>query len=232
MHPNRYLAFAFVLFFGTLGILRYLDSTNQLVIKPSAAHAAAPVETTNPKPQCYKYSVIPCGAWTAEQAGLLHGHAFRAKGGESFYTSFRIGNQIYWTKNPVRLHAGELIWTDGKRWVRARCGNELRLIPPTPPTNPQVNVADSELDGVIVSPAPDYPGAVFTSSLFIPTVQEPTDPVTPDTSNFPTGGLLPITYGGCCGSIPVRTPEGSSWAFMLTGVALMVGAILWRRKTK
>ena len=194
-------------------------------VKPVAAvYSTLAFTPFTPQHPCYKYSIVPCGAWTAETAGLLNGYAVRAKGGEEFYSSFRIGSQIYWTRWPIKLHKGELIWTDGKRLIRARCGNELKLAPPVPPTNPQVDVADSELDGVIVLPAPDFPGVVFTFTLYPVDVQQPNAPM-PPLDGFPVAGLPPVFGGGCCGTIPVRTPEGSSWAYLLTAILVLILAL-------
>ena len=192
--------------------------------KPTVAAPVSVVRSTlaftpfAPAHPCYKYSIVLCGAWTSVDAGLLNGYAVHANGGEELYSSFRIGNQIYWTRWPVRLHKGELLWTDGKRLIRARCGNELRPAPPTPPTNPSVDVADSELDGVIVLPAPTFPGVVFTSTLAPVDVQPPAGP---PLVGIPVAGLPPI-YGGCCAPVPVvTTPEGSGfliWASALVAV--------------
>ena len=41
------------------------------------------------------------------------------------YVSYRMGNAIYWTKNKVRLAKGEALLTDGKSFIRARCGNRI-----------------------------------------------------------------------------------------------------------
>jgi hypothetical protein len=41
------------------------------------------------------------------------------------HVSYRIGDKIYWTKNKVRLAAGEELLTDGAHLVRTRCGNRI-----------------------------------------------------------------------------------------------------------
>jgi hypothetical protein len=41
------------------------------------------------------------------------------------YVSYRIGNQVYWTRKKLSLKAGETVLTDGKMTVRARCGNQV-----------------------------------------------------------------------------------------------------------
>jgi hypothetical protein len=39
--------------------------------------------------------------------------------------SYRIGDQIYWTRNKVLLNAGEITLTNGDIEIRARCGNRI-----------------------------------------------------------------------------------------------------------
>ena len=41
------------------------------------------------------------------------------------YVSYRVQNQIYWTKNKLRIPKGELLLSDGHNYARARCGNRL-----------------------------------------------------------------------------------------------------------
>ena len=52
-------------------------------------------------------------------------HVERVTSPRAVYLSYRIGNQVYWTKRPVTLQPGELLLTDGKEAVRARCGNRV-----------------------------------------------------------------------------------------------------------
>lgn len=41
------------------------------------------------------------------------------------YVSYRVHNQVYWTKNKLRIPKGELLLSDGHNFARARCGNRL-----------------------------------------------------------------------------------------------------------
>ena len=41
------------------------------------------------------------------------------------YASYRVKDQIYWTKKKLRIPKGELLITDGENYARARCGNRL-----------------------------------------------------------------------------------------------------------
>ena len=46
--------------------------------------------------------------------------------------SYRIGDEIFWTKQKVRLQQGETILTDGVHHIRARCGNCIAFAPMEP----------------------------------------------------------------------------------------------------
>ena len=46
------------------------------------------------------------------------------------YVSYRVGSDVYWTRRPLVLHAGETILTDGRHYARTRCGNQLAAEPP------------------------------------------------------------------------------------------------------
>ena len=65
--------------------------------------------------------------------------------------SYRIGNQVFWTKRKVALRAGEAILTDGRSKIRARCGNCISDTP-MQPTLQAEEPLPSEFDRGIVPP--------------------------------------------------------------------------------
>lgn len=90
----------------------------------------------------YPYSVVPGGIEDgAEVAEALardpvveaHYAGFRADRARVVhlseprlvYVSYRVKDQVYWTRKKVKLHKGEKIITDGKELIRARCGNRI-----------------------------------------------------------------------------------------------------------
>ena len=94
----------------------------------------------------YPYSVIPGGVedirelkFIAEHdpivashyAGFDYDHAriVRLVLAQTAYVSYRIGNHIYWTRHRLALHKGEKLITDGKKTIRARCGNRVETLP-------------------------------------------------------------------------------------------------------
>ena len=48
------------------------------------------------------------------------------------YMSYRRGDKVYWTKQPLPLHRGEKTLSDGSVEIRARCGNCISDVPMTP----------------------------------------------------------------------------------------------------
>ena len=96
-------------------------------------------DTASERP-VFRHSVIPGGVYTpTELKNALARDAVAASHYPSLkpeavraavvtqdrfaYVSYRKDDQIYWTRNKVRLSAGETILTDGANEIRARCGN-------------------------------------------------------------------------------------------------------------
>ncbi len=94
----------------------------------------------------YPYSVVSGGVAGPEEAlaaarqdaavrehysGIRLEQAWMAENpqGRLVHVSYRKGDRIYWTRNKVRLAAGEQILTDGKHEIRARCGNRIAAQP-------------------------------------------------------------------------------------------------------
>lgn len=65
------------------------------------------------------------------------------------YMSYRIGDQIYWTRNKIALKPGETILSNDQVEIRARCGNQISDEPmlPTSELEPPVVEFDRLLDG-------------------------------------------------------------------------------------
>jgi hypothetical protein len=103
---------------------------------------ALPVAAPASERPVYRHSIVPGGAYSrAEVADAMRRdavvaahyehidvekvHAKRIDVPRAVYVSYRVGNQVYWSKNRVRLSPGETVLTDGKTEIRARCGNLL-----------------------------------------------------------------------------------------------------------
>jgi hypothetical protein len=102
----------------------------------------------------YPYSVIPGGAYSQGELQYAHGndslvrehysnfdikHARLVNLTEDRlqYVSYRLKDQIYWTKRKLRIPKGELLLTDGVSYARTRCGNRLSDTPHEAATSPQ-----------------------------------------------------------------------------------------------
>ncbi|HET9407942.1 MAG TPA: PEP-CTERM sorting domain-containing protein [Candidatus Sulfotelmatobacter sp.] len=128
----------------------------------------------------YPYSVVPGGVadirelkWVAEHdpivaahyAGFDYDHArvVRLVLERTAYVSYRIGNHIYWTRRRISLHKGEKLITDGKKTMRARCGNRVEEVPQqaTSSSEPPAEKFEQPAQGTAVQ-APPVP---FQSAL-------------------------------------------------------------------
>ena len=120
-----------------------LDHENALNEVLSQAQAQRPV---------YPYSIVPGGVqdvkelkWVAEHdpivaahyAGFDYAHAqvVRLTLARTVYLSYRIGNNVYWTRRRVALKKGETLITDGRITARTRCGNQVKETPQQEATN-------------------------------------------------------------------------------------------------
>ncbi len=153
-----------------------LTETPERVRSPITEMAQAPatqavvtapsIPASQPARLVYRYSVIPGGvhsaaelasALRADPAAAAHYAGFdvaaarsvRVEKSRLVHVSYRIGDKIYWTRNKVRLAAGEELLSDGTNLVRARCGNRIA-------DEPQSIIFDNEpapgaLDALMVS---------------------------------------------------------------------------------
>jgi hypothetical protein len=214
--------------------VRPADSITPLPFYSATEPLDLPFDTIrdNPSPRdsaavqaLYPYSVIPGGARTSgelrnavERDSTVRAHyadfvvantrVARLQKPQAFYVSYRIGNDIYWTKNAVLIPAGETVLSDGPHMARTRCGNRLSLAPVAP-------ISKTE-------PAPETMGAANPDVLLannespveLPIAPPPmtsieTPPATPISSAPPLGFFfpgVPFTVGG--GGTP-STPGGS-----------------------
>jgi hypothetical protein len=148
------------------------------------------------------------------------------------YVSFRKESRIRWTTQCVILHKGELILTDGRVLVRARCGNRISYIPRVP-VEP-IPIDDLERTDL---PPTDYP-AVSRAFAFgnVPPVPPsgpgeapPTEATNrpPTIPGSPVGPVAPAGGGLCCASNPappVAVPEADSESMLLLCGLLLAGS--------
>jgi len=135
----------------------------------------------------------------------------RVKKAAAVYVSYRVGNNIYWTRGRLKLAAGETLLTDGENTVRTRCGN-LISESPKPPNSPQ-EPTPSTFDTPLVAPPPPVvtPPLVLTggpgNSGFFP----------PFVPLFPGDGPAPPKHH----HPRVNVPEPGPLLLVFCGLALL-----------
>ncbi len=94
----------------------------------------------------FPYSVVSGGVndarelkWVADHDPVVkshytgfdyeHAQVVRLVLARTAYTSYRIGNKVYWTRHRVKLKKGETVITDGKMTARSRCANRVEDVP-------------------------------------------------------------------------------------------------------
>lgn len=130
--------------------------------------------TSNQPALVYRNSVIPGGvhdsleltsALARDRLAKVHyanfdaakAHIVHVKAPRFVHVSYRMGDEIYWTKKKLQLKTGETLLTDGQSFVRTRCGNRIA-------DTPQPKVSDREpppevFDTVIPQPPAASPKA-------------------------------------------------------------------------
>ena len=111
------------------------------------------------------------------------------------YVSYRVGDQVYWTKEKVTLAAGESILTDGNVEIRARCGNGISTRPNTPTADHEP--PPPELDEVVDPPTRGFD--VRAIPFVFPALEEP--PFAGDPSHVEPGA--PIDHAGGIPFLPI-----------------------------
>ena len=103
------------------------------------------------------------------------------------HVSYRVGNNVYWTRKTVILSTGEKVLTDGQHVARTRCGNQVAEVP-----------------GIVGpdEPAPDLLDTALGRGPL-------TGLSTPIAAPWATSGVGPLSSVGSGGSGPAPGPSGS-----------------------
>ncbi len=251
-----------------------VDPERELLATPSFLSDSVSEPASQPR-SLYPYSVIPGGvangaelraAIASDSVVRAHYAGFRLANAtvvrlgkpQLMYVSYRIGNQVFWSKRPTLLAAGERVISDGHEMARTRCGNRVSAFPAAPiaPAGAPGDVAPEAME----LPAADGPMDAAAMPIDVPVVQAPTTAVLippsvppmgtvylPPGFWFPPGGgttyssgpgtVSPGTPGtpgtpgspGSPGTPPISAPEPNSVVLLLIGVA---GVFLLRRAVR
>ncbi len=219
---RRFLAGAIVTTVLTAFSLVWLSRSPRGVVTPEVsapeplvAIRTEPVENADAgvETPVYPYSIIPGGAASADALRkaidadpVVRAHyanfdvsrtrVVRLTEPRVAHVSYRIGDDVFWTKRPLLLKAGETLLTDGEHYARTRCGNQLAASPgPVSPDEPSVGEFDTPLPRLQGSvPLPPLPSITATTG-------SPTPPGTWPGPVFTGGGPFPVA------GIPVGDPR-------------------------
>ena len=188
---------------GVAAILHYGRKHPSRSAKLDGSDRSASTARTVARP-VYPYSVLPGGAYdVAELKRKLVSDATAARHYQPFqlarvrsvganfaspvYVSYRKGDQIYWTRNSIRIAAGETLLTDGVLFARARCGNRISMTPEVPVAHvdppPEIIDVPQYFEFPPVAP-PETPGLTETAN--------PPATVASSPPGSPPGGLLVV----------------------------------------
>jgi hypothetical protein len=151
MKTRRFLVIAFCAFAAALSLtfsVRRFTASGSLAEHtiPAAAEISPLVRSLRPS---YPYSVIAGGAYSAAELQYANqadavvrahyasfnmklAHTVRLTRDRFQYASYRVKDQIYWTRKKLRIGKGEYLLTDGVAFARTRCGNRLSETPQEP----------------------------------------------------------------------------------------------------
>lgn len=246
------------------GLLR--NPTNTLTQVLSQSRAARPT---------YPYSVVPGGVhdvkelkWVAEHdpivgahyAGFDYAHAqvVRLTLARTVYVSYRIGNNIYWSRRRIALKKGETLITDGRIAARTRCGNRVDETPhreAAGPVEPPAHMFDEPIragEGTAMNSPPVSFNSALANRAETPGA-EPPGPLS-QYDPFVGGNFVPLSPPplplalcgpakkgqnvqpsgkskvGPCAVVtpPATTPEPGTWILFATGLAV----ICWQARRK
>jgi hypothetical protein len=214
----------------------------------------------------YPYSVIPGGVRNSAELRNAVAHdevvarhysdfnlrevrVARLQEARAMFVSYRVGSQIFWTKNRLTLPAGETVVTDGEHMARTRCGNRISEAPVGPVLIPEPSPEAMEIPadgGLLAAPesSPELPLAVppattivvpqqTPASIFIPIIPPlfpiggmpsspgmPTGPLPPPNGPPPSSsGLTPPPPPPATPPPAMSTPEGSDLPMLVAGCA-------------
>ena len=167
------------------------------------------------RPRIYPYSVVDGGVHSVQELRnaiwrdpvvakhysnfkLDMSKVIEASAGGDFHVSYRIGEEIFWTKKRLKVATGERLITDGTNFARTRCANLLSEVPPgkTSSDEPPPEIFDTpalpspELvsfpSPMVAGGGPSVPGVPTSQSLGTPTWP----------SSNPTPSITPVASGG------------------------------------
>jgi len=180
-----------------------------------------PARDESPRP-VYPFSVIPGGVYSAGEFGeaVATDPAVGAHYSDvtpaamlvetvdvprEAYMSYRVGDQIYWTKRKLPLHAGERVLSDGSVTIRGRCGNRLSDEPmlPTSDAEPPAEAFEDPAPPVAAALLPQNAAGPKLPLSAVPPLELPLEPlsVSEPAQPVPFLGVM-VPFGGIGSPLP------------------------------
>jgi hypothetical protein len=163
------------------------------------------------------------------------------------FVSYRVGNQVFWTKRKLMLAKGEMVVTDGQHMARARCGNRIAVMPMRPVSHDEPTAQDFDTPNLQGSfPMPLIANNTLTpnsfangeSLLFPPQLSGfasvgggPSSSPTPDVPVYPVvsaGGTSALPSAGVTPD-PTAVPEPRMLVLLLVGLTALLLAVKAKR---
>ncbi|MGH9515455.1 MAG: PEP-CTERM sorting domain-containing protein [Terriglobales bacterium] len=207
----------------------------------------------------YPYSIVPGGVNSADElhqaaahdsvvathyAGFNYrrAHLIEVKQAQKVYLSYRLDNKVFWTVRQASLHPGEKLLTDGTLTARARCGNQVSVLPHVATSPDEPTLAELDRPDAMASGIEGFPAAPESRLAVDPAL--PFGPSRLGATGIVGGGVPPVVFvpspigggsggpgggggnggggnGGGGGGHPPETPEPGTIVLVLSGAGIV-----------
>jgi hypothetical protein len=216
---------------------------------------AVPKIQTRSRRLVYPYSVVPGGVTSANElqqaaahdsvvathyAGFNYrrAHLIGVKQAQKVYLSYRLHNKVFWTLRQASLHPGEKLLTDGTLTARARCGNQVSVLPHVATSPDEPTLAELDRPDAMASGIEGFPAAPDSKLAVDPGL--PISPSRPGATGIVGGGGPPGVFlpppigggggggnggggngGGGGGGHPPEAPEPGTIVLVVSGAGII-----------
>ena len=231
------ILFMLAIAFGVGTLLHISEDYNQSIPTFVAALPAAPPISKTSGAPAFGHPMVPGGIHTHEEMesyralySLADGYVFLKTSISSFaYVSYMKNGQVYWTKHPRFIPAGEPIISDGNTIILQRCGNMLRFTTPAP-----VETLFDEPDDLY--PPDAVPGDLAAPVAPVIEPLETADFVPPDAPSLPAPSVISDSMPSYVSlGVPltvVSTEEPSSGACLVVAVIVLAFALAFEESRR